>query len=106
METKKKLRKDIEALQMELKSLQAIFQKELGAIKLQIAEMQKAEEDEMDIISGSEAAKMLGWQSGYVSSTWLDKVNIKYTKGDNGCLKISKKDIEDYLATRETTTED
>lgn len=95
METKKKLRKDLDFLY-----------NELGAISLRIAALEKKEKEQTDTISGNEAAKMLGWQSGYVSSTWLDKVGIKYSKGDNGCLKISHKAIVDYLTTREKTNED
>lgn len=95
METKKKLRKDLDFLY-----------NELGAISLRVAALEKKDKVQEDTISGNEAAKMLGWQSGYVSSTWLDKVGIKYSKGDNGCLKISRKDIEEYLTTRTKTTED
>lgn len=95
METKKKLRKDLDFLY-----------NELGAISLRVAALEKKDKVQEDTISGNEAAKMLGWQSGYVSSTWLEKVGVKYSKGDNGCLKISRKDIEDYLATRVKTTED
>lgn len=95
METKKKLRKDLDFLY-----------NELGAISLRVAALEKKDKVQKDTISGNEAAKMLGWQSGYVSSTWLDKVGIKYSKGDNGCLKISHKAVEDYLESRKTTTED
>lgn len=95
METKKKLRKDLDFLY-----------NELGAISLRVAALEKKEKEQADTISGNEAAKMLGWQSGYVSSTWLDKVGIKYSKGDNGCLKISHKALEEYLESRKTTTED
>ena len=95
METKKKLRKDLDFLY-----------NELGAISLRVAALEKKDKVQEDTISGSEAAKMLGWQSGYVSSTWLDKVGIKYSKGDNGCLKISHKAVEEYLESRKTTTED
>lgn len=95
METKKKLRKDLDFLY-----------NELGAISLRIAALEKKDKVQEDTISGNEAAKMLGWQSGYVSSTWLDKVGIKYSKGDNGCLKISHKAVEEYLESRKTTTED
>lgn len=95
METKKKLRKDLDFLY-----------NELGAISLRVAALEKKDKVQEDTISGNEAAKMLGWQSGYVSSTWLDKVGIKYSKGDNGCLKISHKAVEEYLESRKTTTED
>ena len=95
METKKKLRKDLDFLY-----------NELGAISLRVAALEKKDKVQEDTISGNEAAKMLGWQSGYVSSTWLDKVGIKYSKGDNGCLKISHKGVEEYLESRKTTTED
>lgn len=95
METKKKLRKDLDFLY-----------NELGAISLRVAALEKKDKVQEDTISGNEAAKMLGWQSGYVSSTWLDKVGIKYSKGDNGCLKISHKALEEYLESRKTTTED
>lgn len=95
METKKKLRKDLDFLY-----------NELGGISLRLAELERKEKEQADTISGNEAAKMLGWQSGYVSSTWLDKVGIKYSKGDNGCLKISHKAVEEYLESRKTTTED
>lgn len=95
METKKKLRKDLDFLY-----------NELGAISLRVAALEKKDKVQEDTISGNEAAKMLGWQSGYVSSTWLDKVGVHYTKGDNGCLKISRKDIEDYLTIRTKTNED
>lgn len=106
METKKKLRKDLNALQ-------SIFMKEIGSHKLQINELleriealENKQKEVSDIITGAEAAKMLGWQSGYVSSTWLDKIGVRYSKGDNGCLKISKKDIEDYLTIKTKTNED
>lgn len=95
METKKKLRKDLDFLY-----------NELGAISLRVAALEKKDKVQEDTISGNEAAKMLGWQSGYVSSTWLDKVGIKYSKGDNGCLKISHKAVAEYLESRKTTTED
>lgn len=95
METKKKLRKDLDFLY-----------NELGAISLRVAALEKKDKVQEDTISGNEAAKMLGWQSGYVSSTWLDKIGVHYSKGDNGCLKISRKDIEEYLTTRTKTTED
>lgn len=95
METKKKLRKDLDFLY-----------NELGAISLRVAALEKKDKVQEDTISGNEAAKMLGWQSGYVSSTWLDKVGIKYSKGDNGCLKISHKAVVEYLESRKTTTED
>ena len=95
METKKKLRKDLDFLY-----------NELGAISLRVAALEKKDKVQEDTISGNEAAKMLGWQSGYVSSTWLDKVGVKYSKGDNGCLKISHKALEEYLESRKTTTED
>lgn len=95
METKKKLRKDLDFLY-----------NELGAISLRVAALEKKDKVQEDTISGNEAAKMLGWQSGYVSATWLDKVGIKYSKGDNGCLKISHKAVEEYLESRKTTTED
>lgn len=95
METKKKLRKDLDFLY-----------NELGVISLRVAALEKKDKVQEDTISGNEAAKMLGWQSGYVSSTWLDKVGIKYSKGDNGCLKISHKAVEEYLESRKTTTED
>ena len=95
METKKKLRKDLDFLY-----------NELGAISLRVAALEQKDKVQEDTISGNEAAKMLGWQSGYVSSTWLDKVGVKYSKGDNGCLKISRKAVVDYLESRKTTTED
>ena len=95
METKKKLRKDLDFL----------FN-EFGALSLRVAELERKEREQENIITGNEAAKMLGWQSGYVSSTWLDKIGVRYTKGDNGCLKISRIDIEDYLTTRQKTNED
>lgn len=95
METKKKLRKDLDFLY-----------NELGAISLRVAALEKKDKVQEDTISGNEAAKMLGWQSGYVSHTWLDKIGVHYSKGDNGCLKISRKDIEEYLTTRTKTTED
>lgn len=102
METKKKLRKDIEALNKAVADLRKETNDQWKLIDRLVAK-KKAQED---IISGGEAAKLLGWQSGYVSSTWLDKVGIKYSKGDNGCLKISHKAVEEYLESRKTTTED
>lgn len=95
METNKQLRRDLECLA-----------NALGALSLRVNELEAKAAVEADIISGKEAAKMLGYNYDYVSSTWLGKVGIKYTKGDNGCLKISRKSLEDYLKTRETTTED
>lgn len=102
METKKKLRKDLN----ELKALVLEHEERLKAQCLRIKELEEKKAGEADIISGNEAAKLLGWQSGYVSSTWLDKIGVHYSKGDNGCLKISRKDIEEYLESRKTTTED
>ena len=123
METKKKLRKNLddlarqfvafrENMQLAHKSLQekytslaseyrkAIeFQNEL---KIRVEGLEK----EADVITGKQAARMLGWQTDYVSSTFLTSHGIKFTKDDNGCLKISRKDIEEYLQTRETTNED
>lgn len=95
METKKKLRNDIEAIKLAVVEL-----------RKDVNELLKAKEEESDIISGKEAARMLGYNSEYVSSTWLGKVGIKYTKGDNGCLMISRKSLEGYLETRIKTTED
>lgn len=102
METKKKLRKDLN----ELKALVLEHEERLKQHCLRIKELEEKKAEEADIISGGEAAKLLGWQSGYVSSTWLDKIGVHYSKGDNGCLKISRKDIEEYLESRKTTTED
>ena len=102
METKKKLRKDLN----ELKAMLFEHEERLKAQCFRIKELEGKKAEEADIISGNEAAKLLGWQSGYVSSTWLDKIGVHYSKGDNGCLKISRKDIEDYLTTREKTNED
>ena len=95
METKKKLRKDL------IKLTEAV-----ARLRADVDGLLKAQTAQADIISGGEAAKLLGWQSGYVSSTWLDKIGVHYSKGDNGCLKISRKDIEEYLESRKTTTED
>ena len=102
MITKKQLKARIEVLEKCIGSTGNIISELIG--RIEALEQKKA--DEADVISGPEAAKMLGWQSGYVSSTWLDKVGIKYSKGDNGCLKISHKAVEEYLESRKTTTED
>lgn len=102
METKKKLRKDIEALNKAVADLRKETNDQWKLIDRLVAK----EKAEADIISGKEAAKMLGYNYDYVSSTWLGKVGIKYTKGDNGCLKISRKSLEEYLESREKTTED
>lgn len=113
MITKKALKKALTELEkafLEFKMNTQIKVKELeeklGSRDAVLEELLKKEEEAKDIITGPEAAKLLGWQSGYVSSTWLEKVGVKYSKGDNGCLKISRKDIEDYLTTRTKTTED
>lgn len=95
METKKKLRKDLDFL----------FN-ELGALSLRVAELERKEREKADTITGKEAARMLGYNYEYVSSTWLGKVGIKYSKGDNGCLKISRRSLEDYLTNRLKTHED
>lgn len=106
METKKKLRKDLEEVKAIVFGHNKTLSEVLPAIMARLTALEKKAEEEANMISGKDAAKMLGWQSGYVSSTWLDKVGIKYSKGDNGCLKISRKDIEEYLKSRKTTTED
>ena len=109
METKKKLRKDIDFLKEAVAELRKETNdqwKLIGKLKDRLSAFEEKAVAEADIISGKEAAKMLGYNYDYVSSTWLGKVGIKYTKGDNGCLKISRKSLEDYLKTREKTTED
>ena len=102
METKRQLRKDIEALRKEVDCLQGIICKEIGELKLQICELQA----DADWITGKEAAKMLGYTSEWVSSTTLNKKGIANTKDSNGCLKVSRACLEEYLNHRKTTDED
>ncbi len=123
METKKKLRKNLDdlarqfvafrenmqlaykGLQEKCTSLASEYRKAIefqNELKIRVEGLEK----EADVITGKQAARMLGWQTDYVSSTFLTSHGIKFTKDDNGCLKISRKDIEEYLQTRETTNED
>lgn len=75
METKKKLRKDIEALRADVLELQSIF----------------------DTVDAKEAAKMLRLKRDYIYADDLNKMGIEYTKKENGALRINKKSLLSYI---------
>ena len=78
--------------------------KEIGELKLQVAELQEAKEEEANMISSKDAAKMLGWQSDKVSGTFLTRHGITFTKDENNILHISKEKLAEYIEKRGTET--
>lgn len=90
METKKKLRKDLDCL----------FN-ELGALAYRVSELEAKAKKEEDIISGKECAHMLGWSSDSIKSEYLKKLGIEFTLDERGYQKISKQSVIAYLAKKE-----
>lgn len=100
METKNKLRKDLDkAFAM------------IGDLKLQIARLNdvvlehecrfKKMDESADIISGRECAHMLGWTSDSIKSDYLRKLGIQFTIDENGRQRISRQSVIAYLAKKE-----
>lgn len=94
METKKKLRKDIDYLFRLISDLQI----RLGLMEQKERQKERQEED---IISGRECAHMLGWSSDSVKSEYLKKLGIEFTLDERGYQKISKQSVIAYLAKKE-----
>lgn len=90
METKKKLRKDIDCLFRLISDL-----------NIRLGLMEQKERQKEDIISGRECAHMLGWSSDSVKSEYLKKLGIEFTLDDRGYQKISKQSVISYLAKKE-----
>lgn len=90
METKKKLRKDIDYLFRLISDL-----------NIRIGLMEQKEHQKEDIISGKECAHMLGWASDSIKSEYLKKLGIEFTLDERGYQKISKKSVIAYLAKKE-----
>lgn len=111
MITKKSLKKALTELEkafLEFKMNTQIKVKELEE-KLEsrdavLEELLKKEEEAKDIITGPEAAKMLGRNTDYVSATFLDKHDVRYFKDSNGILHIDRASFLDYIEKRETST--
>ena len=90
LETKKKLRKDIDYLFRLISDL-----------NIRIGLMEQKERQKEDIISGRECAHMLGWSSDSIKSEYLKKLGIEFTLDERGYQKISKQSVIAYLAKKE-----
>lgn len=97
METKKKLRKDLDFLNKEMERLVESCYHLCGRVEALEAKI-AAEED---IISGKVCAHMLGWNSDSIKSDYLKKLGIEFTLDEKGRQKISKKSVIAYLAKKE-----
>lgn len=97
METKSKLRKDIDRLY-----------DIVGDLKIQLAKANEvvftheckinAIEKANDIISGKECAHMLGYKSDSIKSETLKSKGIEFTLDDKGRQKILRSSVMAYLA--------
>ena len=103
MITKKKLLAEINRIEkafVEFKMNTQLKVKELEdnlALKDKaIFDLKETLADQMDCISGKEAAEMLGWNS-YMKASWLTEKGIAFTQDDNGTLHISRKAMEKYI---------
>lgn len=104
METKKKLRRDIDYLLNTVADLKMQISKTNEVLFMHqctIDNMQK----KADVISGRECAHMLGWKSDSIKSEYLKKLGIEFTLDENGHQKISRQSVVAYLAKKEDKAE-
>lgn len=102
METKKKLRVDINRLFTAI----GLMEHELAQHRDKIEALELKEQERADTITAKEAAQMLGYHTAWISSATLTKKGIAHKKDDNGCLVVSRKSVEEYLNNRNITDED
>lgn len=95
METKKKLRADVQRLFTAIDYLEQ-----------RVAKLELINDANADLIPAREAAKMLGYKSNFISSRLLTQKGIEHKKNEYGLLQISRKSVEQYLESRKTTNED
>lgn len=104
METKKKLRKDLEEVKAIVFGHNKTLSEILPAIMARLTALEKKAEEEANMISSKIAAKMLGWHSDKVSSTFLTRHGITFTKDENNILHISKEKLAEYIEKRGAET--
>lgn len=104
METKKKLRKDIDKLYdlfADIATKQAQTDEVVFTHQCRIDAIEKAN----DVITGRECAHMLGYKSDSIKSDMLKKKGIEFTLDEKGRQKISRESVMAYLAKMEDQSE-
>ena len=103
MITKKKLKAELERIELAFNKFKENTQfkfkemeENLAKKDKEIYDLKDTIADQMDCISGKEAAEMLGWTS-YMKASWLEEKGIKFTQDDNGTLHISRRAMEKYI---------